>query len=145
MENIKKVVERYVELLNKHDLNEIRKLYHKDYTYTGSDGKLQKGPDAGIAAIDMYLKAFPDMKVEVNRMFSDGHTVISELTGSGTHKGMLMGMAPTGRTGRVLMCNILEVRDGKVAAEREYMDTAVMIRQLEGREDEDQHRRPAMA
>ena len=37
-------------------------------------------------------------------------------------KNELMGFAPTGRKVTVPICDVIEVRDGKVYAEREYFD-----------------------
>ena len=47
-----------------------------------------------------------------------------------THQGELMGIAPTGRRVEVPVCNVIEVRDGKIYAEREYFDTAHLMQQL---------------
>ena len=42
----------------------------------------------------------------------------------------LMGLAPTGRKVAIPVCNVIEVRDGKVYAEREYFDSANLMAQL---------------
>ena len=40
------------------------------------------------------------------------------------------GIAPTGRQITIPVCNVMEVRDGKLYAEREYMDMLHMMQQL---------------
>ena len=53
-----------------------------------------------------------------------------EFIGKGTHNGDLMGVAPTGRHVSLPVCNVIEIRDGKILAEREYMDVMTMMAQL---------------
>jgi steroid delta-isomerase-like uncharacterized protein len=48
-------------------------------------------------AAQAYMKAFPDLHVEVTSLTLDGARLVQEWTVTGTHRGELMGMAPTGR------------------------------------------------
>jgi steroid delta-isomerase-like uncharacterized protein len=115
---------------NKRDYKKMRELLHPDYRYTGGDGKEAVGPDAGIAIGQMYAAAFPDGRVEVERVHVAGDTAVAEVVARGTHGGDLMGIAPTGKKVEIRICNVVELRDGKVYREREYMDTLVMMVQL---------------
>src|ERR671923_153257 len=56
-----------------------------------------KGHEASRAFMQMYIKAFPDLHFTVDQMIGSGEYVVSRYTGSGTHKGELMGIPPTGR------------------------------------------------
>jgi predicted ester cyclase len=56
--------------------------------------------------------------------------VITEFIGSGTHDGALMDIPATGKKVSMPVCNIIEVRQGKVYAEREYTDMAHLLRQI---------------
>jgi hypothetical protein len=38
-----------------------------------------------------------------------------------------MGLAATGKPVELLICNVIELRDGKVYREREYMDMLIVI------------------
>jgi predicted ester cyclase len=79
----------------------------------------------------MYRTAFPDdMKIDVQRIHSAGDTAIVEFIGKGTHRGELAGIAPTGRKVELPVITVLEMRDGKVHTEREYMDSAYLMQQL---------------
>ena len=124
------IAREYVEAWNKRDFAKYRELLHPQYTYTGSDGARQNGPDAGVGVGQMFANAFPDGKLEVERVHGVGNFAISEYTGSGTHKGDLMGIAATGRRVTMPVCNVIEIRDGKIIAERDYMDMAYMMQQL---------------
>lgn len=121
----------YLEAWNRRDWARFRESFHPDYTYTGGDGQPQKGPEAGMAVGQMFATAFPDGKIEFKRVHSVGDNVaIAEFVGRGTHTGDLMGIAPTGRQMTLPVCMIIEVRDGKILAEREYMDMLHLMQQL---------------
>lgn len=116
------IVREYIECWNRRDWDRQRSLMHPQYTYTGGDGVEQRGPDAGLAIARMFAAAFPDGRIEIVNCRADGDFVTTEFIGRGTHKGDLMGVAPTGKTVNIPVCNVIELRDGKVYREREYMD-----------------------
>ena len=115
---------------NSRDFAKMRSLLDPAYSYTGPDGKEVTGPDAGMEIAQMYARAFPDGKLEIKRTYTQGDVAIVEMTAHGTHKGELMGIAPTGRPVEILICNIIEVRNGKIYREREYMDMLSMMVQI---------------
>ena len=124
------IAREYLEGWNRRDWARWRELFHPNYTYTGGDGQVQKGPEAGMAVGQMFATAFPDGKLEIQRIHAVGDVAVTEFIGRGTHRGDLMGIAPTGRQISVPICNVIEVRDGKIFAEREYMDMLHMMQQL---------------
>ena len=118
------------EAWNRRDFAAMRSMMHADYSYTGGDGQEQKGQDAGIAIAQMFATAFPDGRIDVLRVTESSDTAVVEFIGRGTHNGDLMGIAPTGRTVAVPVCDIYEVRDGKIYREREYIDFMTLMVQL---------------
>lgn len=130
MPDITQIAQEFTDAWNRRDWVRYRELLHPDYSYTGGDGKRQVGRDAGLAVAQMFASAFPDGKIDVQRIHAAGNTVVVEFIGKGTQKGELMGLAPTGRTVEILVSDILEVRDGKIVNEREYMDLLAMMQQL---------------
>lgn len=116
---------------NARDFNKLRTLLHAEYTYTAGDGKeITGGPDTGIAIAQMYAAAFPDAVLEIKQVYTQGNTAIAEMVARGTHKGELMGIAPTNRPVQIDICNVMETRDGKIYREREYMDMLAIMNQL---------------
>ena len=115
---------------NRRDWEKFRGLMHADSSSAGGDGQRQDGPEAGLALGQMWASALPDGKIEVQSIHAAGDIAIVEFIGRGTHKGHLMGIAPTGRQITIPVCNVIEVRDGKIIAEREYMDMLHMMQQL---------------
>ncbi|MDZ4279110.1 MAG: ester cyclase [Dehalococcoidia bacterium] len=124
------IAREYLKAAPSRDWDTCRRLFHPQYSYTGGDGQRQEGAEAGIAVADMYTSAFPDVKLEIKQIHVTGDVAIVEFVASGTHQGDLMGIAPTGRKMSIPVCLVLEIRDGKIYAEREYMDMAHMMQQL---------------
>lgn len=120
----------YLESWNRRDWDRWRELFHPQYSYTGGDGERQDGPEAGLAVGQMLATAFPDGKIEIRSIHVSGETAVIEFVARGTHEGELMGIAPTGRKMEMPVCTILDIRDGQIGAEREYMDMATMMQQL---------------
>jgi len=119
-----------IDAVNRRDFATIRNLLHDEYVYRTSDGKEQRGPDAGVGVAQMYTSAFPDVKLEVLKALTVGDTNITEFRVRGTHKGDLMGIAPTGKAIDVYVCNVCEIRDGRIYREREYFDSMALMVQL---------------
>ncbi|MEX1253133.1 MAG: ester cyclase [Dehalococcoidia bacterium] len=124
------IVKEFFEAFNNRDWDKMRSMLSSDFTYTGGDGVVQRGPDAGLAVAQMFATAMPDAKIEVTRMHSAGNVVVAEFTGTGTQTGNFMDVPPTGRKVTMPVCDVVEVRDGQIVAEREYMDMLHMMRQL---------------
>ena len=113
------------------DFDRLRALYHPDYVYMSGDGIEQKGADAGVAVAQTYLKAFPDMDMELRHQFVAGPGAsVLELTARGTHQEELDGIPATGRAVEIVVCNVIEVQDGLIVREREYYDGVSLLRQL---------------
>jgi predicted ester cyclase len=112
------------------DFDRIRELLHPEYAYTGGDGQQHHGPEAGLAVAKMYKSAFPDMQPEILSTLTVGDTAITEFRVRATHQGPLGEIAATGRSVDVTVCNIVELRDGKIYREREYFDSLTMMSQL---------------
>ncbi len=115
---------------NRRDFNGLRNLLHSEYSYTGGDGQEMAGVDAGIRMARMWAEAFPDGRLEVKRVYTEGNTAIAEMVGRGTQTGEFMGVAPSGKRVEVVICNVAEVRDGKVYREREYLDMLTILTQI---------------
>ena len=116
--------------IEEHDLDGLRALYHPDYSYTGTDGVELKDVEAGVEVARTYTSAFPDLSFEVLTQHTAGDTAIGEFRVRGTHKEELEGIPATGREVTLEACNIVQVRDGKIVRERDYYDTAEMLKQL---------------
>lgn len=101
-------------------------LNHAGMTFHGKEGFSQ--------FMQGFKGAFPDITIQVQNQVATDTQVVSELTARGTHTGPLLTPAgaipPTGCTVDFTVCEVWEVRDGKVAKLRNYQDGASIMRQI---------------
>jgi predicted ester cyclase len=89
-----------------------------------------RGPESMRTLITMLRTAFPDLHFAIEHLVAEGDTVAGRLTMSGTHKGLLMGMPPTGRSVRLNNMHFVRFRDGKAIEHWGVRDDLGMMRQL---------------
>jgi len=124
------IARNYLEMFNRRDWASMKALFAPEYSYTGSEGVKQQGPDAGVAVAQMFATAMSDAKIDIKQVHVAGNTAVVEFIGSGTHDGDFAGIAATGRKVTMPVVTILDIKNDKIAAEREYMDIAHMMQQL---------------
>lgn len=131
MNDAGRMMRRYIDAVTRRDFAAIRQLLHPQYSYTGGNGRRQEGAEAAVAMAQTYTAAFPDLHFDIQAGHDVGDSVaVTEFIIHATHQGELMGIAPTGRSVTIPVCNVIEVRDGKIYAEREYFDFAHVLQQL---------------
>lgn len=92
---------------------------------------LYQGPEAVARRYRGLWTAFPDLHVRLRRLVAiDGDLAVTEHTLSGTHRGPLFGVAPTGRPVQVETVVIWEFADERIRGETVYFDLATMLRQV---------------
>ena len=85
------------EIFNKGDLAVVDEVIAPNYVYHGSGGQEYKSPEGFKQIVTMFRTAFPDLHMTVEDMVAEGDKVAQRITIRGTHKGELMGIAPTGK------------------------------------------------
>ena len=88
------------------------------------------GRDAVVQTMGGFITAFPDIRFEVEREFAGGDQAAVCWRVTGTHRGDMMGIPPTGRRVEYTACAIMQVRGGKIARVWTYLDTGHILRQL---------------
>ncbi|MGH3104200.1 MAG: ester cyclase [Gaiellaceae bacterium] len=89
-----------------------------------------KGPEGTRELIEGYRSAFPDLKITIEEQLAEHDLVATRWTAKGTHKGELMGIAPTGKESTVTGLTIDRIKDGKIVESWNNWDTLGMMRQL---------------
>ncbi len=126
-----KIHRQMLDVVVDRDFDALRDLYHRDYVYTDSEGVEHKGAEAGVAVAELYTTAFPDLRLSVRHHWEPAEDVsIIEFGAHGTHGGPLEDIQATGKVVDMVVCNIIEVVDGKIRREREYFDTFGLLKQL---------------
>jgi predicted ester cyclase len=85
----------------------------------------------GVKAIfDMFRSAFPDFHSEVLDQAAEGDKVWTYKTFSGTQRGELMGIPPTGREVAWTLIDIVRIRDGQIVEHWNVVDLMGLMQQL---------------
>ena len=89
-----------------------------------------RGTEALKQQISMYRTAFPDLEITIEDTIVADDKVVLRWTSRGTHRGELMGLAPTGTHASVAGMSIDRFADGKIAESWNNWDTLGLMRQL---------------
>jgi steroid delta-isomerase-like uncharacterized protein len=101
---------------------------HQDY---GLPSGMADGHEGFKRVLGGFFEAFPDLHLEVQFTTTDDDRVMFYLSTTGTHRGPLMGMAPTGKTFKVNGVDIFRFNDeGKISVHWGVFDTFGMLAQL---------------
>ena len=87
-----------------------------------ADGFVDHTPQPGMTpnkdgVRDLYHRlraAFPDFRADIHWQAADGELVTTYKTYHGTHQGMFLGVAPTGRKIHFETVDVMRVRNGKI-------------------------------
>jgi len=129
-ENKAKIRRVWEEVLDKGNLALADEIMAPNYVYHGSGGQEFKGPEGFKKLITMFRTAFPDFHVTVDDMVADGDKVAHRATMRGTHKGELMGIAPTGKQVTIAAIVISRFAGGKEVEAWSNLDQLGMMQQM---------------
>jgi predicted ester cyclase len=76
------------------------------------------------------LRAYPDLHITIEDMIEEGDKVVMRDTVTGTHRGELMGIAPTGRSVSYNEIFIARFEGGRIAETWGVVDVLSQMRQL---------------
>jgi predicted ester cyclase len=95
---------------------------------------LPPGLPAGVDGVRQFFAAFaealPDIEVKVNAILAEGDLVAVATTTSGTHRGPLLGVAPTGRRLQIDGTDIVRLEDGLIVEHWGLTDTVGVLQQV---------------
>ena len=126
------IARRGFEAWNAHDIDGWIKVLDANQV-TESDtipGGSVKGHEAARAFMQMYLRAFPDLRFRIDQMSAADQCVVTRYTASGTHKGDLAGIPATGRHAEIHGCTVAEYKNGRIVRQWMYWDSGHLLRQL---------------
>ena len=88
------------------------------------------GPEGYRQFFSGLREAFPDLSVAPNTVVADEESLAFAYTMTGTHRGVLMGIAPTGKKVSIRGLQISKFRDGKMVERWGSSDQLGMLQQL---------------
>lgn len=89
-----------------------------------------RGPELLKRTAGMYRAAFPDVRISVDDVIAADDKVVLRWHSEGTHRGELLGLAPTGARGSVTGISIDRWKDGKIVEAWAEWDNLGLARQL---------------
>ena len=126
MQTHRSLLERYVELYNRRDLDGCVELFAEDAVQVAPDG-----PSAGRSKVRerlaRQLAACPDMRLSVSSFVEQGNTFADEWAFAGTHTGPFVlpdgtELPPTGKPVVIRGMERVKVRDGQIVDRHLYYD-----------------------
>ena len=112
-----KLLDRFADAWNRHDLDALMSMMTDDCVFEASagpqaNGQRHEGRAAVRAAFAAVFELFPDARWENPRHVISGNRAVSEWTFTGTQKD--------GKRVEVTGCDLLTLRDGKIAIKNSY-------------------------
>jgi steroid delta-isomerase-like uncharacterized protein len=97
----------------------------------GVNGMVRKGIDSVLANLKMFLTAFPDMKITPVQAVAEGDWVAVFSHWTGTWKGEMMGMKPTGKAFDVNDADLFKLdSDGKILEHWPTQELGTIMQQI---------------
>jgi predicted ester cyclase len=131
-ETNKQIVVRFItELFTHGDLSAVDR--DLDPGFVNHDPPLPGSPDGleGMRqAAEVFRRAFPDWRSEVQQLIAEGDIVVERFIARGTHSGSVMGEQPTEREVVLRGINIFRIADDKIVERWGRLDELGLLQQL---------------
>ncbi len=130
-EENKQILKGFVEdLINGKKFDEFRKYVTPDAVEHAAPPGLPQNVEGTIQFFKMFGAAFPDFKYTIQDAIAEGDMVVQRVTCSGTMKGEMMGMKPSGKSATWSEIHTVRMKDGKIAEHWANVDQMGMLTQL---------------
>jgi len=118
----------YEDVFNKKNLSTMDELCAPGFV----DHNPLPGQAPGIKGVkdsfQMFIQAFPDLTVTIHEMVAEGDLVVTRMTFQGTHKGPMLGAAPTNKQVTFRGLDMVRIKDGRaIEAWHEGNDAEVLL------------------
>jgi steroid delta-isomerase-like uncharacterized protein len=130
-EGNKALIRRYIEeAWNRGDLSVIGEVFAESHVGNDPANPGVRGPEGVRQLVILYRSAFPDTHFIIEDQIAEGDRVVTRWRASGTHKGELIGIAPTGKRVTVTGIDVSRISGGKVVESWGNWDTLGLMQQL---------------
>jgi predicted ester cyclase len=120
-----------LEVFNLGKVEVIDEIVHPDFVDHGMPLPGATPDREGLKTMVSSMRgAFPDLHNRINLVVAEGDTVATHVTSTGTMKGELAGMPPSGKQATWDAIHIVRFRDGKLAEHWVVQDQLGMLQQL---------------
>jgi steroid delta-isomerase-like uncharacterized protein len=129
--DLKARTQQIFDTFNTHDAEATAALFAEDAVLHDTGvARPAVGPRQIAALYARHYAAIPDAHVRVDRMVAEADMVAVEWTSSGTHRGKLLGIPPTGKPVSVKGVSLIRYRGGLAITDTRVWDLAGLLRQI---------------
>jgi steroid delta-isomerase-like uncharacterized protein len=120
----------FEEIWNQGNLAAIDELYDANQVSHGLGMDVPPGAAGLKQFISLYRTAYPDTHFTIEDQIAEGDKVVTRWSATGTHRGDLMGIAPTGKRVTVTGMTINRIAGGKIVETWNNFDALGQLQQL---------------
>jgi predicted ester cyclase len=132
MPNARDVILKHIEAFNSRDSD--ADPWAVDAEFTAPGGAQVSGRDEVIGFIAVFQEAFPDLRLELEQLLTDGPAAAAEGMMTGTHDGVFHtpdgDVAPTGRARALRWAAVYVTEDDTLKSEHLFFDQLDFLGQL---------------
>jgi predicted ester cyclase len=121
---------RVIEVFNKGNLSLVDELVTPDYAFHGPGGMESRGQEGFKQIVSSMCDALSDLHATIENMVAEGDMMAVRLKFTGTHRGNLMGIAPTGKRLTINDYVFIIFKGGKEAEAWGCLDILSIYQQL---------------
>jgi steroid delta-isomerase-like uncharacterized protein len=130
-EESKDVIRRWIEAYNDRDVQQVEAdVLAPDYVAHAPAAPGPMDSEAWSQFTGAFIEAFPDLRLTVEDIASEGEKVAARISFRGTHRGEFQGIAPTDKEVTFSEIVIDRVVDGKVEEHWFELDLLGLMQQL---------------
>jgi predicted ester cyclase len=104
----------YEEVVNTCNVEKLAEFISPDYVEIYNNTRHPIGLDGATEHVLGVRKTYPDLHLTVEQQIAEGEWVVTRVTARGTHKGVWLGMKPTGKKVAMTSVNIDRIVDGRI-------------------------------
>jgi predicted ester cyclase len=113
------------------NMDTFNQIFAEDFINHTAPAGSPKNRDGVIYFFNHLLKpAFPDLKVEIHEMITEGEKVTTRKSFHATHKGEFFGVKPTNKKVVMEVIDIIELRNGKYIGHWGILDLHSLMAQI---------------
>ena len=131
-EQNKNTIRHWVEeAWNKGNLAVVDEVYASNYVQHEPPGVPPVTSSAALKGyVTAYRTALPDIHFTIDDLIAEGDKAVVRFTTTGTQRGELFGIPPTGKSGKVPGIVIFRFQDGKIAEGWVLIDSLLLLQQV---------------
>ena len=127
------IIERHFAAENAHDIRATLDTYTDDVVWddVAHPACPVHGKQATASMYEGIMAAIPDLRLESVLRFGDQEHVVDEARATGHVEGSFLGVEGGGAPVSFRMLHVFDLRDGLIAREQAWFDTASVLHQIE--------------